>query len=198
MEMFCAVVCVFSGFLQVTEKKKNTHKGSVFCLVTRESEAERTHTVFFDCDPSDNQWMHSVSVCVCVWRGVGWRSGVWWPPPSPSLSRGVRACPWQAAVIRGAQRTEFIRLSRGREAFLPATLQFVSHTWRHVTAWMRFLRHSFLAPMFARRGVCMNRITSFSPSVTLIQTCVAFKDFLRRSASLKNWPLKKCWHRTVD
>ena len=112
--------CAF--FLVSCEKNTtHTHTGSVFCSVTRESEAEGTHIVFYDCDPSDNQWMHAkcVCVCVCVWCGVGMMAA------SLSLSPGgVRACPWQAAVIRGAQRTEFIRLSRGREAFRPATLQF--------------------------------------------------------------------------
>ena len=77
--------CAF--FLVSCEKNTtHTHTGSVFCSVTRESEAEGTHTVFYDCDPSDNQWMHAKCVCVCVCVCVmrGWHDG----RLSLSLSRG--------------------------------------------------------------------------------------------------------------
>lgn len=49
---------------------------------------------------------------------------------------GRWACLWQAAVISGAQRAEFIRLSWGCEPFRPATLQFVSHSASRTAAWM--------------------------------------------------------------
>lgn len=190
--MFCAAVCVFCGFLR---KTPHTHgKCFLFCY---QGERGRGNSLCILWLWSVRQSVNACKVCVCVTQGR--HDG----RLSLSLSPGgARACPWQAAVIRGAQRTEFIRLSRGREAFRPATLQFVSHTWRHVTAWTRldFARFatSFLTPMFARWGVCMNRITSFSPPVTLLWTCVAFKDLLWSSASLKDWRLKKCWARIVD
>lgn len=54
---------------------------------------------------------------VCLWPVAALRSGAW----SSAL------CLRQAAVISGAQRTEFIWLSQGHEPFWPATPQFVSH-----------------------------------------------------------------------
>lgn len=63
------------------------------------------------------------------------------------LSWGWWACLWQAAVISGAQRAEFIRLSWGCEPFRPATLQFVSHSASRTAAWMWLARaHAAVLP----------------------------------------------------
>lgn len=123
---FCAVV----GDLWPRTSQK-----IFFCSVTREkSRATQTVLWLWSVWQSVNSCRKRVCMCVqaawvCPWVCVLWgqpvaalRSGAW-----SSVLWGRGACPWQAAVISGAQRAEFIRLSQGHEPFQPATLQFVSH-----------------------------------------------------------------------
>lgn len=98
-----------------------------FCSVTRQKRSGNYISLVICLTSNCMRVKRAAWVClhVCVMWGqpvAALRSGAW---SSALWRRG--ACLWQAAVISGAQRAEYVRLSRLHEPFRPATLQFVSH-----------------------------------------------------------------------
>lgn len=130
MEMFVLSYAV-SWFMRVTKKGQTV---AFFLSVSRER--SRGNHILIVIPLTINESMHKEHTSEWV---EGLHGCVIWGLPVAALSpgawssalRGRGACLGKVAVISGAQRTEFIRLSRGHEPFRAATLQFVSHFASH-------------------------------------------------------------------
>lgn len=106
--------CCGVHFPASCESQKRTRSKGLFFIP---GEGWMRRKPYFDCKTFDNQGFS------CTSQGCAWVC------LKPAAALRDQECDrlHGAAVISGARWTEFIRLSRGREPFRPATPQFVSH-----------------------------------------------------------------------